>query len=252
MDFDDPEEVSLLRECLAILQAFEAEDLEYQIRDEVETKETRFWRLYNAQKPRGTLESWNEDIGVPSLVLEDMWMDIMEKTGGFGLKDVEPLHLLWLLSWMRKHSKLRSLATEWNQDKTTFRNYCINTLDALLENLVLVRGRLCPLLRSLPTVPSHTPLVISVFELSLDERPLCFRYTHGSRILPRRPTQDILQGHCVRRWYRMRITPLLRQGQTRCHVFWKSARPDFEVSGRNGHFGWDHRSCNSWHSWHAT
>lgn len=135
-DWRDLDEEESLQLTLQLLAEFQKEDAEYDTRDSRASKDTEFWKLYIATKPRGTLESWNEDIGVPPLVLTDVWNFAVSATG---IEGVTALDVLWLLTWMRKHAKLRSTAVEWNTDKSTFRTHSIRALTSLLVALGDVR-----------------------------------------------------------------------------------------------------------------
>lgn len=92
-----------------------------------------FVQFYLQTKPRGTHESWNEDIGVPPWVLNELWEEI-----SVGELRYRRKHLLWLMSWLRKHNSFRSMAAEWNTSKSTFERMVKQLLGHCVQNLGLV------------------------------------------------------------------------------------------------------------------
>lgn len=97
--------------------------------------DSAFVQWYLDAKPRGTRESWLEDVGFPVFVLEEVWVSTKARKAGFSRQS-----LLWLLSWLRKHHTFRSMAAEWGATKTTFERVVKKMLIYLVSNLGLVRS----------------------------------------------------------------------------------------------------------------
>lgn len=97
-------------------------------------EESPFVRWYKNRKPKGTKESWLEDIGFPVFVLEEVWKETKARSAGFKRKE-----LLWLLSWLRKHNTFRSMAAEWNTSKSTFERKVKALLIFMVGKLGFVR-----------------------------------------------------------------------------------------------------------------
>jgi hypothetical protein len=92
-------------------------------------KESVFWKHYIKFKPTATLEMFLSDIGEPPVVLETIWN--RTNLGEF----FEFLHLLWFMTWIRKHTSIVSHAGEWQTSKTTFYKYVTNVLWVLADRL---------------------------------------------------------------------------------------------------------------------
>lgn len=96
----------------------------------------RFFVIYHAFKPTGTIESFVADLGWQPENFEVIWAKY-----GNTLRSihVEKLDVMWVASWMKKNLPKASLAAEWRTTRGTFTRRAIWTRQRLVLVLNEVR-----------------------------------------------------------------------------------------------------------------
>lgn len=80
--------------------------------------------------------SWQALLGVSVLVCSAMW-DVIPDLDKVVL-GLQPLHLLWLLNWMREYNSLEAHAAWWHVDRKTFAKRVAQMMDVLLAHLDVI------------------------------------------------------------------------------------------------------------------
>ena len=96
------------------------------------------WKsIWVAHFGRWNPQAWLSILGTSVYVVSLLWDGIPEQMRL--IFSIEPIHLLWLLSWLKEYRTFEAHAASWRTDRKTFHKRIMQVMYLLLQHLDVIR-----------------------------------------------------------------------------------------------------------------